>query len=222
MPVKQMLIVVLAAVFLVAPVSAAWEIVGTMKDEMTDEIEACYAFSSPVEPTKPMGRDYRHAESGIAYVIEAAASDSNNDGVAYLFFAYNPLVLNREYGFFSTNVKFDEEIITAEFWQFPALCFSCDDGIRKRIEKHIYRHRLLHQFATEWRQTSPFFWQKHGNGGDGGILQFADNKKMIERIKNHNSMLLRLDWMQSGITHFRYDLTGAKAAIEKARKDCGR
>ncbi len=54
------------------------------------------------------------------------------------------------------------------------------------------------------------------------FLHFYDDDKIIEKIKNHKTMLLELKWFGEGKVYFKFPLTGAKEAIDKITRICGK
>ena len=51
-------------------------------------------------------------------------------------------------------------------------------------------------------------------------LSFRYDQWAINRILAHNTMLLELNWYESGRVFFRFDLSGSTSAIEQARGKC--
>jgi len=48
-------------------------------------------------------------------------------------------------------------------------------------------------------------------------LHFAEYAENIERVINHKTLLLELDWYLDGLVYFEFPLEGAKEAIETIR-----
>ncbi len=75
---------------------------------------------------------------------------------------------------------------------------------------------LLITTRVKWDNEEPIytvFYQKFSSN----FLHFAEYAENIERVINHKTLLLELDWYLDGLVYFEFPLEGAKEAIETIR-----
>ena len=71
----------------------------------------------------------------------------------------------------------------------------------------------------KWGEESPVLMTLTQEWG-AKFLHFSNDAKAIQNIEKNTTVLLELPWFGDGNVYFRFDLTGAKAAIQQARLEC--
>ena len=72
---------------------------------------------------------------------------------------------------------------------------------RIKWDKKIEEIRLNHDYASKY-------------------IDFRNDQDIIEKIKNHNTLLLELNWFAEDEVYFEFSLDGSKEAMDEIQDNC--
>ena len=86
------------------------------------------------------------------------------------------------------------------------------------IDADIFAGYYVHSTRVKWdddlvNQTFTQTWYTK-------VLDFNDDKTVIQNIMKSNSLLVELNWYTNGKTYFKFNLAGASEAITEMRAKC--